>query len=194
MTEEPPLFLQPGRNGRGRYSQATRGVDELGKRLPQAGQRPVDADAGVGGGNTKDIGDLAVAEITYVAQFQDTAMTVIELLEGLAYKADELAGSHLLLGCRRKVPGLRAYPRCDVRVGIDQFPDRLQVAQAVPDQAPDDGAQVGLQGMLALPLAQDAKIVAPEMQIDVVSEIIDEQGRCRRCGPAAPFGRCLGSG
>jgi hypothetical protein len=59
--------------------QAVRGIDELGKHLPQTGQSPVDTNASIGGGNAKSVGDLAVAQIVQVAQLQDKALTVIEV-------------------------------------------------------------------------------------------------------------------
>ena len=58
---------------------------------------------------------------------------------------------------------------------------RLKTTQVLPNQARDNRPQVGAERVLALPLAQDAEIVSPEVDVDLLSQIVDKElGHWRR--------------
>src|SRR5262249_37858057 len=104
MREKPPRFLQPC--SRPRDPQAIRGIDELREHGLQARQRPVDADAGIAGGNAQHLGNFAVAEVADETQLQYPAVPDVESPESMADDPADLVGSDLLLRRGRKVPWL----------------------------------------------------------------------------------------
>ena len=73
---------------------------------------------------------------------------------------------------------VRAYRQ--PRFLLQLLPVGLQVAQAIPNQAQNNRAQVGPKGVLVLPSPQNAEVVCPQVGIHLLHKIILKQPRRRR--------------
>lgn len=101
-------------------------------------------------------------------------MRVAKTVKSIADDTGAFLGHDLLFGGEGRARLIQTRASVRARIIFEPFGDGLQPAQAVPDMPRRDRAQVGPQGMRALPLTEHPKLIAPEVYIDVLRQIIDE--------------------
>jgi hypothetical protein len=135
---------------------------------------PVQADASIGGRQAQHVRDLTIAEILVEAQFDDLPMVGVENVQGGANGVPHFVGHGLFLRSRRSSRDLFGKPGSRQQgIALELFPDGPKTAEALPNQPSDDAAQEGAEGMLLAPLAQDKELVAPQVDVDLLSEIVE---------------------